>query len=134
MKQSKKQKEAFNGILNASVRTKMPSSDKVMSHDQKHWLKTPIFTHICNSLRLQLFVFFIMGTVIKQSHMLRFMKTLHTYKINETHLYACTFTLKPKHKLEIRIIMVHSAMSVHKGLIFKTSLNMSFAITSSFCL
>ena len=46
MKQFKKQKEEFNGILNASVRTKMPSSDKVMSHDQKHWLKTPIFTHL----------------------------------------------------------------------------------------
>ena len=27
-----------------SVRTKMPSSDKVMPHDQTHWLKTLIFT------------------------------------------------------------------------------------------
>ena len=46
MKQLKKQKEEFNGILNASVLTKMLSSDKVMSHDQMHWLKTPIFTHL----------------------------------------------------------------------------------------
>ena len=41
--------EEFNEILNASVRTKMPSSFKVMPHDQMHWLKTLIFTH----LRLQ---------------------------------------------------------------------------------
>ena len=44
MKQFEKQKEEFNGILNASVRTKMPSSDKAMLHDQIHWLKTLIFT------------------------------------------------------------------------------------------
>ena len=36
----------FNEILNASVRTKMPSPDKVMPHDQMHWLKTLIFTHL----------------------------------------------------------------------------------------
>ena len=47
MKQLKKQKEEFNGILNdASVRTKMPSSDKVMPQDEMHWLKTLIFTHL----------------------------------------------------------------------------------------
>ena len=45
----KKQKEEFNGILNASVRTKMLSSDKVMRHDEMHWLKT-LFSHICDSL------------------------------------------------------------------------------------
>ena len=44
MKQFEKQKEEFNGILNASVRTKKPSSDKSMPHDQMHWLKTLIFT------------------------------------------------------------------------------------------
>ena len=33
-------------IFNASVRTKMPSSDKDMPHDQMHWLKTLIFTHL----------------------------------------------------------------------------------------
>ena len=39
MKQYEKQKEEeFNGILNASVRTKKPSSDKAMPHDQRHWL------------------------------------------------------------------------------------------------
>ena len=43
-KQFEKEKEEFNGILYASVRTKMPSSDKVMPHDQMHWLKTLIFT------------------------------------------------------------------------------------------
>ena len=36
-KQVKKEKEEFNGILHTSVRTKMPSSDKVMPHDQMHW-------------------------------------------------------------------------------------------------
>ena len=47
MKQLKKQKEEFNGILNdASVRTKMPSSDKVITQDEMHWLKTLIFTHL----------------------------------------------------------------------------------------
>ena len=44
MKQFEKQKEEFNGILYVSVRTKIPSSDKVMPHDQTHWLKTLIFT------------------------------------------------------------------------------------------
>ena len=44
MKQSEKQKEEFNGILNASVRTNMLSSDKAMPHDQMHWLKTMIST------------------------------------------------------------------------------------------
>ena len=44
MKQFEKQKEEFNGIKHASVRTKMPSSDRVMPHDQTHWLKTLIFT------------------------------------------------------------------------------------------
>ena len=34
------------GCLKASVRTKMPSSDKVMPHDQMHWLKALIFTHL----------------------------------------------------------------------------------------
>ena len=42
----KKQTEEFNGILHASFRTKMPTSDKVMPHDQMHWLKTLIFTHL----------------------------------------------------------------------------------------
>ena len=46
MEQFEKQKEEFNGILNASVRTKMPSSDKAMPHDQMHWLKILIFTHL----------------------------------------------------------------------------------------
>ena len=36
MKQLEKQKEEFNGILHASVNTKMPSSNKVMPHDQTH--------------------------------------------------------------------------------------------------
>ena len=39
-KQFEKEKEEFNGILHASVGTKMPSSDKVMPL----WLKTLIFT------------------------------------------------------------------------------------------
>ena len=43
-KQVKKEKEEFNGIWHTPVRTKMPSSDKVMPHDQIHWLKTQIFT------------------------------------------------------------------------------------------
>ena len=43
-KQFEKEKEEFNGILHASVRTKMLPSDKVMPHDQMHWLKTLIFT------------------------------------------------------------------------------------------
>ena len=43
--------EEFNEILNALLRTKRPSSDKVMPHDQMHWLKT-LFSHICDSLRL----------------------------------------------------------------------------------
>ena len=43
-KQFEKEKEEFNGIWHASVRTKMASSDKVMPHDQMHWFKTPIFT------------------------------------------------------------------------------------------
>ena len=42
----KKTKEKFNGIANASVRTKVPSPDKVMPHDQMHLLKTLIFTHL----------------------------------------------------------------------------------------
>ena len=33
-------------FLHASVRTKKPSSNKVMPHDQMHWLKTLIFTHL----------------------------------------------------------------------------------------
>ena len=33
MKHFEKQKEEFNGISNASVRTKMLSSDKAMPHD-----------------------------------------------------------------------------------------------------
>ena len=46
MKQFRKQKEEFNGILNACVRTKMPPSNKVMPYAQMHWLKTLIFTHL----------------------------------------------------------------------------------------
>ena len=38
--------EEFNEILNASLRTKIPPSDKVIPHDQMHWLKTLIFTHL----------------------------------------------------------------------------------------
>ena len=39
-------KKKLMEFLNASVRTKMPSSNKVMPHDQMHWLKTLIFTHL----------------------------------------------------------------------------------------
>ena len=46
MKQFRKQKKDLNGILNASVRTKMPSSDKVMPHAQMHRLLALIFTHL----------------------------------------------------------------------------------------
>ena len=45
-KQFEKEKEDFNGILHASVRTKMLLSDKCMPHDQIHWLKTLIFTSL----------------------------------------------------------------------------------------
>ena len=42
-KQFKKEKEEVNGILHASVRTKMPSSDKIMPHDQMHWFRDTDF-------------------------------------------------------------------------------------------
>ena len=47
MKQIFKKMKNLIEFLNASVRTKMPSSETVMPHDQMHWFKTLIFTQIC---------------------------------------------------------------------------------------
>ena len=72
--QFEKEKEEFNGILHAPVRTKILSSYKVMPHDQMHRLKTPMFTP------------------------LRFVKAI----ASDQHNYAINIMFKGVHQLTLR--------------------------------